>query len=51
MDKKRKDNLTDGIEKLNETKTPEDELPEKTEQEVVNNDGETVTLDQDEDSK
>ncbi len=51
MDEEKKDNLTDVIEHLPESETPEDDLPKKTEQEVINNDGETVTLDQGEEPK
>jgi hypothetical protein len=46
MDTEKKDNLTDVVESVEQMDTPEDNLGENTEQTVVTEDGEAVTLDQ-----
>ena len=48
MDTEKKDNLTDVVEALEEINTPEEKLDENTEQTVLTEDGEVVTLDQEE---
>ena len=48
MDTEKKDNLTDVVESVEEMETPEEDLEENTEQTVVTEDGDVVTLDQEE---
>ena len=48
MDTEKKDNLTDVVESLENVETPEDNLDKEAEQTVLTEDGEAVTLNQEE---
>ena len=48
MDTEKKDNLTDVVEALQEIEIPEDNLSEDSEQTALTEDGERITLDQEE---